>query len=366
MRLLDRYLLQKYLVSVTYCVFAFCTVFVIYDLFDHLAKFIESQTSALMVLRYYVFLVAVTLEYLLPASLLLATLYTLWQLTRNNELTAMRACGVSFFRIMLPFLAVGLAFSLLTLALKETFAPRASVWAEQFAKSGYRSAEAKEAAREHAYFNSKDHRMWLIDHYNPETPGRLEGVKVTQERADGTRTEEVSATVAEWLDGTWWFHDPVLQRFGPADSAVGQPVRVAPGGGSVEMTSLTEKPSDFAISFKPWEYLSSAEMRRYIRAHPRLSDTRRAQLLFDLHLRLAMPWACLIVTLFGIPSGARSGRQSALTGIFFALAFFFGFYALMQIGMFMAKSQMIEPVLGAWLSNLVFGATGLGLALRMR
>jgi lipopolysaccharide export system permease protein len=365
MRLIDRYILRNYILSVTYCLLAFCMVFVINDLFAHLAKFIESKATATLLLRYYIFVVALTLEYLLPASLLLATLYTLWQFTRSNELTAMRASGVSFHRIMLPFLGVGLFCSVVTVGIKEAFSPRASVWAQQFSDSGYRETDTA-GPQEKAFYNSREHRMWLIERFDVRRPSRLEDVKITQERPDGTRVEEVTAALAECLDGTWWFHDPAIQRYDARDNPVGPPVR-APGPKPViEMPSLTETPSDLVLNFKDWEFLSSFEMYRYIKSHTSLSRARRHQLQFDLHLRLAMPWACLVVTLFGIPTGARSGRQSALTGIFFSLAFFFGFYALMQIGMFMAKRQVIEPWLGAWLSNIVFGAAGVFMALRTR
>ena len=69
-----------------------------------------------------------------------------------------------------------------------------------------------------------------------------------------------------------------------------------------------------------------------------------------------MPWACIIVTLFGIPAGAKGGRQSALTGIFLALGFFFGFYLLMHIGIFVGKRDTGAPWFWAWLPNVVFFA----------
>ena len=93
MKLLDKYLLREYLVPVAYCLSAFGMVFVIYDLFDHLARFMDAKTPWTSSGLYYLCMLAQSIEFLVPASLLLATLYTLWHLARNNEITAMRACG---------------------------------------------------------------------------------------------------------------------------------------------------------------------------------------------------------------------------------------------------------------------------------
>jgi lipopolysaccharide export system permease protein len=132
------------------------------------------------------------------------------------------------------------------------------------------------------------------------------------------------------------------------------------------MAWMSETPQDFVNEVRGWMFLTTLQMWRYMQRHPDISGVSMAQKMYDLHARLAMPWACLIVTLFGIPAGARSGRQSALAGVFLAVAFFFGFYALSQIGLFLGKTQVIWPWTGAWLSNIVFLAAGLIMMARMR
>lgn len=363
---MDKYLLRRYLAPMIYCLAAFSMVYVVYDLFDHLAKFIEVKTPLILVIRYYLCLLLPTLEYIVPASLLLATLYTLWRLTRNNELTAMRASGVSLYRLMLPFLAVGVTFSLISAVIKETIAPRAQQWATDFSNNGYRKLEHKIHFNQ-AYYNSTAHRLWLIDKFDLKSTHRLIKVKVTQEREDGSRAKEIFAKKAEWLDGKWWFYDAQVQKYDVHDNPVGSVKALVPGSDTViEMPSLSEKPSDFVNEVKSWEFFSTREMLHYLAKRPSLSEETIAQKRFDLHSRLAMPWACFIVTLFGIPTGARSGRQTALAGIFLTMLFFFGFYALTQVGMFLGKTQIIWPWLGAWLSNIVFLVAGIGMIRRMR
>ncbi len=103
MKLLDKYLLRQLLVPLAYCLLTFSMVFIIADLFEHLSDFIEAKTSFLQVVRYYLFILPSYMVFIAPISLLLGILYSLWQLSKNNELTAMRASGASFYRLMVPF-----------------------------------------------------------------------------------------------------------------------------------------------------------------------------------------------------------------------------------------------------------------------
>ncbi len=104
----------------------------------------------------------------------------------------------------------------------------------------------------------------------------------------------------------------------------------------------------------------------FLRTHPRLSDEKRAQVLVNFHQRLAMPWMCLIVVLFGIPFGATTGRRGAFLGIVAALALFFVYYLLLKLGIVMGNRQFLAPWLAGWLPNLAFSAMGVILVYRHR
>ncbi|MCE9616439.1 MAG: LptF/LptG family permease [Lentisphaerae bacterium] len=366
MKILDRYMLRSLLVPLAYCLAAFSMLFVILDLFDHLSKFLESHTPGYMIAAYYAALLMPTFEYIAPAALMLGTLYALWHLTRSNELIAMQASGVSMYRILLPFLAVGLAFTVVLGIAKETIGTRAFVWTTKFRESRFTLPDKAETIHL-VYYDTVTHRQWFVDQFDEHDPGHLVKVKVTQERPDGTRVRDLVATRAEYLDGTWWFHDLCIQRYDEADNPIGTLTPVTLGNGHVqEMAELTETPDSLVIEARNWLFLSTLNMLRYLREHPDISRDASKQKWYDVHSRLATPWACLVVTLFGIPAGAKTGRQSPLTGIFLAIGFFFAYYALSQVGLLLGKSGVVRPWLGAWLSNIVFFFSGVAMLVRMR
>ncbi len=107
MKLIDKYILRSLFVPTAYCLLTFCMLFVLFDLFDHLSDFIDAQTPFLQIVRYYFYILPAMLVFIVPISLLLGLLYGLWQLSKNNELTAMRASGVSLMRLTIPIMLAG-------------------------------------------------------------------------------------------------------------------------------------------------------------------------------------------------------------------------------------------------------------------
>lgn len=366
MRILTRYLLRSYLVPVTYCLLGFSMIFMIFDLFGDLNKLMDAKVTAGQIIAYYLCLLTPTLEYITPASLMLAALYALWQLSKNSELTAMRAGGISFARIMLPFIATGFVFSLLNCGVKELVVPPAIQWSKRFRDTVIKR-DRETVQRNLPYFNPRDRRIWMIGRIDTDRPSQLSNVSVTEERADGTRMRVWSASDVRYLDEQWWMFDPMVQNFDERDNPIGQPAPAAPGLNAVlEMTEFSEKPIDFVNEVRSWDLLTSYEMWQYLVRHPGLSRTNRAEKLTTLHNRLAMPWACLVVTLFAVPAGVRTGRQSALVGVFKAVAIFFVFYAVMHLGLYLGMRRVIVPWLAAWLPNMAFLTAGAVATIRMR
>ncbi len=357
MKILDRYLLREYLVTVFYCVTGLALLQIVYDLVYHVSKLIAAKITLAQGVRYYLGSLAPHMEFMLPAGVLLATLYTLWQLSRHGELTAMRASGISLYRIMVPFLGVGLLFTAATALLKETVAPESSFWAQEFEANNFKEPEER-LFHNLAYYNSIDRRMWMIGRTDLNKPNILHETRISEERSDRTLLRDWHVGRAENLDQEWWFFDVKVQEYNEEGNPMGAPRLVANSEAGIEMSRWLEKPSDFETEVTPTEFMTTRDMLRYLRRHPDISDAALAQKRVDLHLRLAMPWACLIVTLFGIPAGARTARQSVIGGILTTLLFFVVFYALTQAGAFLAKRELISPFIGAWLSNIVFLVAG--------
>ncbi len=361
MKILDKYLLRQFLVPLGYCLLTFSMIFVIADLFEHLSDFIEGRTPFFMILRYYSHLLPALLVFIAPISLLLGILYSLWRLTRNSELIAMRACGINFYRIVVPYLVVGLFFSILVSVVQEWVAPWSSYWAAQFiSRQGREDDMSTRFALDLSFRNERHGRIWVIRKFDLDNYS-MQGVKVLQEFPDGS-VETIHAEDGKYYDGHWWFFNITAQTRDRNNNPVG-PVR---SNLIMEMMDLSEKPRDFANIVKDPIFLSALELFEFQNTHRQLSDRTRARFLVDMHSRLAMPWTCFIVVLFGIPCGVYTGRRGPFLGIIIALCTFFGFYLLMTFCQWLGKNELVGPFWSSWLPNFSFLGVGSWLMSRAR
>lgn len=354
MRLLTRYLLKAFLGPLLLCLFSFNALFIIFDLFGHLSKFIDSGIGFRMVLRYYGGLVSMYSFWFLPASCMLATLYTMWQLSRHSELTAMRASGISFRRLTFPFFSIALVMSLLTVVNSELIAPEASTWSDRLKESSF-SSDKPEEKKNFQYLDPATRRSWFFTSVDPSTEQSMSHpsgpVEVKRDK-NGVNVWGVRAQKAEFLDGVWWFHQPSeiifdidgqeLQRNETAED--GTPPSLLP------MYELTETPRAMMLEQREWEFFSLADMFHYLRAK-RIHDVGKW---YEMYYRLAAPWACVVITLFAIPAGISTGRQSVMKGVILALAAFFSFYAVTLVLKFMGHHGICPPLIAALLPNIIF------------
>lgn len=366
MKIIDRYLFKTFLVPLAYCLAAFTLIFIVFDLFDHMNNFMDARTPLPQVVWFYALLIPSVLIYIVPISLLLAVLYSLAQLTKNSELTAMRACGISLSRIMAPFILTGLFATGLVTFFNETIGPRSAYATQLFLRA--QKIENKDAvylARQLPYKSERYRRAWFIGSFDTRTYA-MTNIKVNQFRENGLDEKEISAESAQWLDGRWWFRRTAIQDYDEWGNPRGAPRRVE----EMEMTDLREKPRDFLREVKLTEvkapqYLAARDLLRYIRTHP-LGPETVARYMTDVHTRLAMPWTCFIVVLLGIPFGNHTGRKGAMMGALLSLSLFFAVYVLIHTGTWLGKEGYVAPWMAGWLPTGLWLVTGSVLTLRMR
>lgn len=365
MRILTRYVLREFLIPFTYCVIGFLGIYIVFELFDSFNRIMEAKPPVTQVLAFFAGYVSPYLEWLIPAALLLGTLYTMWNFCRHSEITAMRASGIGFLVIVRPLLAVAGVMAVGVACVNEFYAPGASEKARSYREAHFKPSAGK-ALEDIPYYNQPAGRVWRINKMASSNPNLLEGVRISFDRPDGSRQLDVTCRKAEYLDGMWWFFYPKYQYFDELNNPVSNPYPALGGLPVRAFPELDETPHDFLLMNKSWEYYTVRDMRHYLARHPHLKKEEIASKTFDINARLAAPFSCLIITLFAIPAGVATGRQSVFKGVLIAVAMFFAFYAASLGCMVLAKNGLLPAVPAAWLANLAFLTAGLVLFHRQR
>ena len=111
MRILDRYLIRQFCFALIFSLIAFWVIFLVVDLVEHVDKYIDKQASVSLVIKYYLYFTPYILVLSLPVAMLLSCLFSLGQLAKHNELTAMKSAGISLHRILLPLFVLSFLIS---------------------------------------------------------------------------------------------------------------------------------------------------------------------------------------------------------------------------------------------------------------
>ena len=367
MRLLDRYLMRELMVPLFYCLVGFQIFWTAFDLFSNLKSYQEGGLGWLQIGKIYLLRTPELLITVLPIALLLALLYALTTMARHNELVAIRAAGVSLARISIPYFAVAILLGGALFVVTEFIAPNASSKSIHLRTTGDTKSDR--------WINNLDFRddakdqIWHIKQYNTVTG---EMVQPVIEWTTATGRMELFAQHGAWTNGMWVFSEVQLQTFEPATNDLpillvtnvwtGQLIGGSPKQLQAEIKIAKLDRIEAAKTLK----LSLADIIEYRKLHPTMPDEKAAMLMTQFYGRIAQPWTCVVVVLMALPFGVATGRRNVFAGVAGSVGICFFYFVLLRWGLALGTAGHISPVIAAWLPNIIFAGTGIGLLLKVR
>ena len=175
-----------------------------------------------------------------------------------------------------------------------------------------------------------------------------------------------TADRAEYLDGQWFFLNPKAYYYDRSGVETASPVPELDKLTLRSFPGFSERPSDFLLVNKDRAFYSISDRLRYLETHPSLAPDSVRSYRYDIWAKVFSPLACLVITLFAIPAGIATGRQSVFRGIVTALCMFFAFYGITIGFMILAKKGLCPPLVAAALPDVVFFFIGLRMFWRQR
>ena len=362
MTILFRYILREYAKIFLMCFSGLMTIYLVIDFFEKVRRFLKFDANMLDVLFYFVLKTPAISFQITPLAILMATLLTLGLLSRNNEITAMRSCGISLPWIASPFLMFATAIALVLLSFSSTVIPLASERAEQIRLIQIEKKPAPQAV--------KAPRPWirigsdsLMHVAEVELGGAVLHKIHLYHFQNGFRLDRMTeAARAEYRQDGWFLMTGNQRRF-HAD-------------GSVALVEFAEQPVDLSLipdDFSTWlagdsETMTVREIRGYM-ARFQQEGLSFARLLTDYYGRLAFPFVTIIMVIVGIAlSLRRSGVRGGSMAIGIGQAFVVGFcyWTTHSIAIALGRGGLLAPMLAGWITNLLFLSFGLYLLLKVR
>ena len=356
---LDRYIMRKYLAIFLLVFLALLLISVIVTFFERIDNIYEHNKSLSLLFRYIQYRVPEFMNYILPVTVLATALLTLGLLTKSNEITAMKACGLSIYRLVLSLIVTAGLVSLFSFALQERLVPSANKKAEEVwnrindipARSyGYldrRWVLSRNMSRiyHYSYFELAtgafsqlsvfeiDPSSWSLVRRLSAEKGRLEGNLLSLSRG--------------WSRS---FPGELQTRF---EVFEGMDLRLAEDRGY------------FVKEVKEPSLMSFGELKKYT-AEVKGMGFETTRFKVDLISKVSFPFVSLVMTLLAIPFAFSMGKRGALVGLGLSIVIAMLYWGALGVFRSLGYVSFLSPFLASWGPNLIFGPFGLYLLFRQR
>ena len=356
MTILDRYISKSFLSILVFALVAFISIFVIVDFVEKLDDFISQNVPKLIMIKYYLYQLPYIIVLTLPVAMLLSSLFCVGNLARQNEITAMKASGLSLFRILMPLFVIAIIMSVAAFLFGEMVVPTASV------KMNYITDEYLEKQRES--WRKKIRDVYMRDDQDRRITMRAFDAAKNIGRSVSVQTFEgenlksrMDAEQMCWEDSTWFLYNGAIHVFYPDSIHYRKFDRQV-----LANENLT--PADFSKVLEKTEEMSYKELKTFIEQVKR-NGGRPEQWLVDLYLKISIPFANFIIVLFGAPLSSQKRRGGAATGFGISLAICFTYFGIVKTAQTMGHAGHLSPMIAAWIGNIVFAIAGIIVLLKV-
>lgn len=356
-RPLDRYVFLEFWKIFISTALGFPLLLVVIDLTDNLNKYLSRNLPRRNIIMSYVYWLPDSMFMVLPAAVLFATVFSIGNFTRHSEITAAKASGISFYRLIAPILLGAIIACGLDLALGEvvpiTNQRRADLLEEK-------AAAATQTTRYNFAFAGEYGRVYKIGTLNTNSGG-MDLVQI-ERKGSGVEypTYVLTARTGQYTPKRGWTLGKGYLEVMPDTTS-----SFAVAFDSLRDRRFSERPADMMAKPRSPEEMRYEELTRFIKAQER-SGSDANLLRVERALKIAIPATCLIIALFGAPLATSTQRGGSAYGIGVSLATTVIFLMMIQLTKAIGGKGLIPPDLAAWVPGVIFGAVGLVLMARVR
>jgi lipopolysaccharide export system permease protein len=378
MRILDRYLIRQFCFALLFSLIAFWVIFLVVDLVEHVDKYIDKQASVLLVVKYYVYYTPYIVVLSLPVAMLLSCLFSLGQLAKHNELTAMKSTGISLYRILLPLLILSFVISVSVIVLGASIVPLS------YQKMTYVKTVEIEKGRQQTgtiisnlFVQGEDGRIFHLATY--DTKAKTGSNALVQRFEENRLREEIRADRVRWENNGWVFENGVERVFSESPNQSQSPEAFQETGPSAPLENSAHRYLTEAEEYRPFDRLFRLDLKikpealtrrqkrsdemgyfelaEYVELKKRSGQVVATETT-DLHLKIAFPFVNFIIVLFGAPLAANPKRSGLAIGFAVSLFISFVYYTLIRMSQSFGYSEKLPPLLAAWAANILFAIIG--------
>ncbi len=345
---LDRYIIKKFIGTYIYSIFLIISISIVFDINENLAKFSTYHAPLrAIVFDYYLNFVPYFANLFSPLFVFIAVIFFTSKLAGNSEIIAMLSAGVSFNRLMRPYMISAALISLLTFYLGSYQIPKGNVIRQNF-ETQYKNKK-KNTSADNVQLQVGHGIIAYMEHYDNVTKtgynfslDKFENKKlVSHLTASSIQYDTVSDSKYHWT----------IQQY---RIRILRGMREKIESGASKDTTIMMEPIDLVFSKGQQETFTSPELLDYISKQRNIGSGNVVQYEVEFHKRIASSFASFILTTIGLSlsSRKRKGGMGLYLGIGLALSF--TYIMFQSVSATFAINANFPPFLAAWVPNIVF------------
>lgn len=361
MLILDNYVLRRFVGLLALILSSFLVLTLVFTFFELLSDIMRNKISWFMVGTYLLNEIPSMLYLITPLSVLLAVLVAFGLMQRTNEITAMKATGISIYRTLVPILGIAALLAGGLFLLDQWYLPYANKRVETL-RNAIKGKPAQTYLRPSKWIFGESsgtagqqdlRRIYYYEFYEPE---RNEFGGISSFELDPHTfqiTKRVYAARAHWGESLHkWVFERGWQRSFDGDTVTDfRQFEVS------TFPEVNEPPSYFKKEVHQSQEMNYEELRNYIHdLQQRGFDVVRLRV--QLQKKIAFPLITLVMAVLALPFALSAGRRGALTGVAVALLITVGYYVTAGLFEAMGNVSQLPPLVAAWMPDVIFGLVG--------
>jgi len=359
-QLVDTYVLSNFLFYVVVVLASFVSMSQVYFFFELVGDMIKNNISLMKMFTYLFFLTPELIYRLTPICILVAVLINFGVMSKQNEITAFKACGVSLFRLAVPVLVVSILFGGGLFAFDYSYVPGANRIQDKL-RDEIKGRKNSTYLRPDRTWIMAEGRIYYYKYFDMSA-NTMSGVNVFELEPSTFRlTRQILAERAHWSTSlkSWIFESGWYSDF------KGDTERSRHDFTATTFPELIEAPDYFFPTARKDDWMNFQELDQYIRdLQKRGFETAKLQVQF--YRKFSVPLFALIMALIAVPFGFLVGNRGAMTGIGVSMAIGIAYLGIDPLFQKMGEVNQLGPAMAAWSPDVVFSLMGLYLLLRMR
>ncbi len=351
--ILDDYVLREFLGYLLMILGSFLVLLLVFTLFELLRDILRNSVAWSTVGAYLLNVSPYFIYETAHLCVLLAVLVTFGLMQRANEVTAMKATGISIYRVVLPVLVIASAVAAGLFAFDQFYLPHTNKRQDALRNQIKGKPPQTYLRPDRKWIFGERSSIWYYEFFDPDQ-NRFGNISIFEfDPTTFELTARITAARAHWEDslGKWIFEQGWVRRFR------GLAIEEYRSFDVSTFDEVREPPQYFKKEVKQSSEMSYAELRQYIRDLQQ-SGFDVTKLRVQLQKKFAFPLMALVMALLAVPFALRPGRHGAVAGVATAIGIAVVYIVVAGLFEAMGNANQLPPVLAAWSPDLIFGLAG--------